>query len=237
MNYKKHIIIGGLLLFAGLLSCGYFIWKGLTMFRTGERTVTVRGLAEREVMADHIYWPIAFVVTDNDLAQLNEKIENNRQIIVEFLLKQGFRQEEMAFSSPSVVDVNAQLYGMDRQYPFRYLGKGVVKLNTENVNLVLTAADNSVSLLSEGIVLNSDEYQNVITYSYKGLNSIKPEMIEEANLNAREAAEKFATDSKSKLGKIKSASQGLFSIESANYNTPETKVIRVVTTVQYYLIH
>ncbi|MBN2481832.1 MAG: SIMPL domain-containing protein [Bacteroidales bacterium] len=237
MNYKKQIIIAGILLFAGLLSCGYFIGRGLTMFRTGERTVTVRGLAEREVMADNIYWPVAFMVTDNDLIQLNEKIEHNKQIIVEFLLKHGFKLEEITFSSPSVVDVQAQLYGMDRQYSFRYLGKGVVKLNTGNVDLVLTAADNSSSLLTEGIVLNSDEYQNVITYSFKGLNSIKPEMIAEANINARKAAEQFAEDSKSKLGAIKSASQGLFSIESANYNTPEIKVIRVVTMVQYYLTH
>jgi len=235
MVNNKQIIIAAMLVFAGLLSCGYFIGRGVKMFRTGDRSVTVRGLAEREVMADNVYWPIAFQVTDDDLAQLNEKIEKSKQIIVDFLLSSGFKQEEITFSSPNVVDVNSQLYGVDRQYSFRYLGKSVVKLNTDNVELVLAAADHSSSLLTKGIILNSDEYQNVITYSFKGLNAIKPEMIEEANTNARKAAEQFAIDSGSKIGAIRSASQGLFSIEAANYNTPEIKVIRVVTTVQYEL--
>ena len=60
-------------------------------------------------------------------------------------------------------------------------------------------------------------------------------MIEQATKNAREAAEKFAKDSESKLGKIKSAQQGLFSIEDRDSNTPYIKEVRVVTTVDYYL--
>jgi uncharacterized protein len=89
--------------------------------------------------------------------------------------------------------------------------------------------------LLKGIVMNSDEYQNTISYDFKALNEIKPEMIEAANLNARKAAEQFANDSHSKLGTIKTASQGLFTIEDANSNTPQIKVVRVVTTIQYYL--
>ena len=65
--------------------------------------------------------------------------------------------------------------------------------------------------------------------------SIKPAMIEEATRNAREVAEKFATDSKSRLGKIKTASQGQFSIDNRDSNTPHIKKIRVVSTVEYYL--
>jgi len=235
MEKKNQLVVLGILLFFGLSVSGYFIGRGLKMFRSGERTVTVRGLAEKEVLADNIFWPIAYTVSDNDLARLNEKIENNKKIIVEFLMSHGFNKNEISFSSPNVIDVQTQLYGQDRQYSFRYLAKGVVKLNTTNLNLVLTASDNSSALLLKGIVTNSEEYQNTISYDFKALNDIKPEMIETANLNARKAAEQFATDSHSKLGTIKTASQGLFTIEDANYNTPQIKVIRVVTTIQYYL--
>ncbi len=237
MDYRRQIIAAALFLSMGLICCGFFVWRGLSRFRTGERTVTVRGLAEREVLADNIYWPIAYVVTDDDLIRLNQKLENNKQVIVDFLLASGFARDEISFASPSVTDVQAQLYGSDRTYAFRYLGKGIVKLNTTNTSLVLTASDKASSLLVKGVVLNSEDYQNTITYSFKGLNEIKPEMIEEANLNARKAAEQFAKDSRSRLGDIKSASQGLFTIEDANYNTPEKKIVRVVTTVQYYLTH
>jgi uncharacterized protein len=60
-------------------------------------------------------------------------------------------------------------------------------------------------------------------------------MVEEATTKAREVAEKFAKDSKSKLGKIKKASQGQFSINNRDKNNPHIKKIRVVSTVEYYL--
>lgn len=235
INKKNQLVLFGVLLFAGLLLMGIFIGRGLKMFRSGERTVTVKGLAEKEVVADNIFWPIAYSVSDNDLTNLNQKIENNKRIIVEFLLSHGFQQEEISFSSPNVIDVQTQLYNSGQTYSFRYLAKGIIKLNTTKLDKVLKASDNSTSLLLKGIVLNSDEYQNVISYDFKGLNEIKPEMIEAANVNARKAAEQFAKDSHSKLGTIKNATQGLFTIEDANFNTPQIKVVRVVTTVQYYL--
>ena len=67
------------------------------------------------------------------------------------------------------------------------------------------------------------------------MNSIKPQMIEEATKNARAAAEKFAKDSESKLGKIKTANQGLFTIENVDEYTPNVKHVRVVTNVTYFL--
>ena len=72
-------------------------------------------------------------------------------------------------------------------------------------------------------------------FKYEGLNAIKPQMIEEATKNAREAAEKFAKDSDSRLGKIKTANQGTFTIENRDSNTPYIKKIRAVTSVTYYL--
>ena len=232
---RNQLLVLGIFIFAGLVALGFFVGKGLRMLGAGERTVTVRGLAEREVLADNIFWPIAYTVSDNDLINLNQKIEQNKRIIVEFLLSHGFSSEEISFSSPSVIDVQTQLYNTDRNYSFRYLAKGFVRLNTNKLDQVLKASDNSSALLLKGVVLNSDEYQTSISYDFKGLNEIKPAMIEEANINARKAGEQFAKDSKSKLGTIKEASQGLFSIQDANYNTPHIKVVRVVTNVQYYI--
>lgn len=40
----------------------------------------------------------------------------------------------------------------------------------------------------------------------------------------------------SRLGKIKTASQGQFSIESRDMNHPHIKNVRVVSTVTYYLV-
>ena len=87
----------------------------------------------------------------------------------------------------------------------------------------------------KGIAFIGSNYENEPEYIFSRLNEVKPEMIEEATKNAREVAEKFAADSKSKLGKIKNAIQGQFSIESRDKNNPHIKKIRVVSTVVYYL--
>ncbi|MBR4437566.1 MAG: SIMPL domain-containing protein, partial [Bacteroidales bacterium] len=73
------------------------------------------------------------------------------------------------------------------------------------------------------------------SYEFTGLNELKPEMIAEATANARQAAQKFAEDSKSKLGKIKTANQGQFSVEDLDETTEFVKKVRVVTTIVYYL--
>ena len=90
---------------------------------------------------------------------------------------------------------------------------------------------NQSELLKQGIVTGGGSWENPVEFKYEGLNDIKPEMIEEATRNAREAAQKFAKDSDSRLGKIKTANQGTFTIEDRDSNTPYIKKVRVVTTV------
>ena len=63
----------------------------------------------------------------------------------------------------------------------------------------------------------------------------KPEMIALATKNARLAAQQFANDSGSKVGEIKKATQGLFSVENAAIGLEDIKSIRVVTQVEYQL--
>jgi len=60
-------------------------------------------------------------------------------------------------------------------------------------------------------------------------------MIEEATKNAREVAEKFALDSDSQVGEIRMARQGLFTINDRDENTPQIKIVRVVSTIDFQL--
>jgi hypothetical protein len=92
-----------------------------------------------------------------------------------------------------------------------------------------------VELGKQGIAISGENYESKTVFLFTKLNDIKPVMIEEATKNARTVAEKFAQDSKSKLGRIRSASQGQFSIDDRDSNTPFIKKVRVVSTIQYYL--
>jgi hypothetical protein len=85
-------------------------------------------------------------------------------------------------------------------------------------------------LIKEEVIVNIYN-----SYEYNGLNDIKPSMIAESLENARNAADEFAKNSRSRIGKMRTASQGYFEVEDLDENTPQIKKIRVVTTVEYYL--
>ena len=119
--------------------------------------------------------------------------------------------------------------------PYNYSVTSVVTVSSSQVDKVHGLINRQGELLQKGIAIISSDYSNQITYEYTDLNSIKPEMIAEATQNAREAAKKFADDSDSKIGKIKSARQGQFSIEDRDAYTPYIKQVRVVTSLTYFL--
>ena len=202
-----------------------------------DRTVTAKGLCEKEMKADKVTWPLKFKELGNDPAELYDRIESNTQTVVSFLKANGLSDEEISIAPPAMVDQQANMSYSSEQVRYRYKANCVVTVVSKNVDLVRKIVSNQAKLMREGVTIVSNEYDETsnVTYEFTGLNDIKPEMIAEATKNARKTAEQFATDSESKLGKIKTADQGQFSIEDRDQNTPWLKNIRVVTTVVYYL--
>lgn len=220
-------------LLVGLVFLGAMFPTAVSKFRNYDRTVNVKGLSEREVMADKVIWPLAFNVVGNDLNGVYAEIDRNISVIKKFLTEGGISESEISVSIPTLSDKYAQEYGNnDRTY--RYFSKNVVTVCTDNVDTVLALMPRQTELLKKGIG-SSNAWENQVQFQFEGLNGIKPEMIEDATKNAREAAEKFAKDSGSRLGKIKTASQGTFSISDRDSNTPYIKKVRVVSSVTYYL--
>jgi hypothetical protein len=202
--------------------------------RSFDRTVNVKGLCEREVKADKVIWPIAYKVMSDDLQSIYGQTEKGNEIIVEYLKSGGINEDEMTVSVPQISDNLANEYGSTGR-AYRYIAKNVVTVYTDKVDQVLALMSRQSELLKKGIVTQGESWENPVEFKYEGLNEIKPEMIEEATKNARQAAQKFAKDSESELGKIKTANQGTFTIGDRDSNTPYIKKVRVVTSVTYYL--
>ncbi|MBN1828641.1 MAG: SIMPL domain-containing protein [Deltaproteobacteria bacterium] len=225
----------GLCLLAGLALVGYLLSNGLLQFKSLDRTVAVKGLSEREVAADVAIWPIRYSEADNDLNRLFSTIQRKNELIVRFLKEKGFKDEELSLSAPAIFDRQGQGYAETNRREFRYSGTSAITVYTTNVSAVRSAMAQLVELGKMGIAFSGQDYESKMEYLFTKLNDVKPGMIEEATKNAREVAERFAMDSKSKLGKIKRASQGQFSIADRDSNTPHIKRIRVVSTIEYYL--
>ena len=230
LSWLKVLIVS-----LSIIITGYFIgemhWNSLK----NNRKVQVKGLSEREVKANLAVWPMQITITNNNLSSLNLEIESQKKKVLDFFIDKGFTNKEINVGISNITDTKANLYNNNSKQNFRYLARTEITLRTTDIKKIKNAQKESINLASKGILINSKNQWRPVEYIYTELNSIKPEMIEEATKKAKEVAEKFAKDSNSKVGKIKSATQGLFTISDRDSNTPDIKKVRVVTTVNYFL--
>jgi hypothetical protein len=231
---RSIMVLGGCLL-AGLAALGWQVGDAAFRVKSLERTVVVKGLSEREIPADIAIWPLAFQEASNDLNGIFESIQRKNALITQFLIGHGIASGEITIAPPSVTDLHAQSYGDKRNLLFRYTGSSTVTVYSGNVAAVRAAMQDVISLGKQGVALSGEGYQGQTQFVFSGLSALKPDMIEEATKYARSVAEKFAADSESRLGKIRSVQQRQFSIENRDSTTPHIKKVRVVSTVEYYL--
>jgi len=226
----------GLMIALGLAAAGWFAAQGMARLRTEDRFVTVKGLAERYVNADLVVWPLKHSVAGNDLAQVQAQLDANAAKIRQFLLNAGFEAGEIALSSPRVNDQEAYSYG-DNQPKNRFRADSTVTVRSTKVEAAIKAMQRAGELVSNGVLLTFDYGpEGSASFEYTALNDIKPALIAEATSNARQAAEQFAEDSGAKVGGIRHASQGQIDISDRDQSSPQVKKVRVVTTVEYFLV-
>lgn len=230
----KSNLIAGLLVAIGIAFAGLFLSHALIKSRQYDRYVDVKGLAERNVKANQAIWQISFNNADDDLATLYKGIADSQNKIKDFLLTQGFQANDLEVQPVSVVDNQSYGYSSSNSQNKRYSANGGIIVNTAQVDKVQSVMQLTGSLVQQGVVVTNSN----VNYVYNNLNDIKPEMLNEATMNAKLAAESFASNSHSQLGSIRSASQGLFTITDASgqgSGTSIMKKVRIVTSVEYYL--
>ena len=232
-RFTGFSIIAAALIALSLAFMAISIKAGLLQFRDADRVVSVKGLAERIVDADLALWPINFSVVGNSLDQLQTDIEAQQSLIRSFLLLKGFVEEDIQLSMPKITDQHANMYGNTLPAD-RYRAEVTVLVRTEDVERVKTSMQTVGELVKSGVAL-TQSYEFQPRFVFTQLESIKPETIAHATRDARAAADQFARDAEAEVGSIRRASQGYFSIEDVDAFTPETKRVRVVTSVDYIL--
>ena len=237
-NSKAHSsnnFILGIFICVGLIGLGFVLANGIIEFKKMDRSVSVKGLAEKEVPANIAIWPIKFDEVSNDINLLYKTIPQKTKIVIAFLKENGFTDDEISTSIPNIEDRQVQGYYDVDKIKFRYTSSTIVTVYTEKIKNVLSAMDKIIELGKRDVTISGRNYSSRTQFIFSKLNDIKPEMVEEATKKARLVAEKFAKDSDSQLGKIKTARQGQFSIYDRDSNTPHIKTVRVVTSLEYYL--
>lgn len=234
----KHNVLAaallGLFIAVGLVLGGSYINSAAVSWQAAQRSVTVKGLAERQVPANLALWPLHFTVSGDSLNVVQQKIDNQADVIRGFLKNAGFKADEITLTSPQVTDEYANRPADQRASIEHYSAEATMLVRTHNIDAVKQTMPRVGSLIAQGVLL-SPNYNYRTEFLYTNLDQIKPKMIAEATADARAAARQFAQDSGSQVGQIRSASQGYFSIEDLDSYTPEIKKIRVVTTIDYAL--
>ena len=226
--FKKNYIMGASIVLAAAV-LGLFMVCTVKTLKSYDDTVTVRGLCEKEVPADRAVLRINFSDQDNELSDLRATMERDEQAVIALLKKAGFTDEEIKYTSAHFNDRYDSYY--TNNIRFRYSANQTINVFTSKMDVVGELQKKiDAELLKQNIISNT-----YASYEYNGLNDIKPSMIAESLENARAAADEFAKNSHSKVGKMRTASQGYFEVEDLDENTPQVKKVRVVTTVEYYL--
>jgi hypothetical protein len=236
----RSLLLPALLVAAGLATAGFLVGRGFAMMRTADRTVSVKGVSEREAKADLAIWPLRLMASNDDLGAASRTLEKSVQAVRAFLVANQLDGTAAEITVQEFVVQDQRSMGASGE---RYVIRQTLVVRSPRVDLVQQASQRVPELVRQGVVLSSgQEYGGGgPTFVFTKLNDFKPAMIAEATARAREGAEQFAKDSRSSLSGIRTASQGFFEIlprdqaAGINEESQVNKRLRVVTTVTYGL--
>jgi hypothetical protein len=240
----------GVLLAVGLILGGLLLGTRIRDFKRADRYVEVKGLVERTVKSDSATWPISFSEAGDSLPDVYAASEKDKAAVIAFLKAQGFADSDLTLGSIAVTDRSTQQYNNNTHGP-RFVVEQTITVQSNDVGKVAAANGRTADLIRAGVVIQSGQNGGGVVYKFNGLNALKPDMITEATRNARASADRFAADSGSQVGAIRSANQGVFSISAANAGSGTgedggfdqqadssiMKKVRVVSTIDYYLVN
>ncbi|MBA3760960.1 MAG: SIMPL domain-containing protein [Gemmatimonadales bacterium] len=241
-RYGDGTALSAFVLAVGLALGGWFVGHGFLRGRTASRYVEVKGLAERQVAADLALWPLRFVSTGNDLSVAQAEITKDTRAVYTFLSRHGIDTAAVQLLALEVSDAEANRFQGERGGT-RFVIQQTVMVRSDKPEVVLATSQRVSELVSAGVILSSSGEYGVggPTFVFTKLNQLKPAMVAEATANARAAAQQFAADSRTSLGDIRYANQGIFVIlprdqaPGVNEGGQLQKIVRVVSTVQYLL--
>lgn len=230
--YKKTLLIISIFVSISIASSGFFVGNGIINMHKFDRYISVRGLAEKQVRANKVIWEISYSAHGNSIKEIYADIARSQQVLLKFLTDANISKSAVQFGSPSVnLNVNTESNNVSES---SYTGYSKITVVTDKVDLIQQLSQQTSQLIASDILISSSN----LKYQYTHLNQIKPEMLNLATANAKAVADQFSEHTNTDVGKIRQASQGLFSIKNSDdsYGDQDpNKIVRVIVNTQYFL--
>lgn len=229
MNRIFTKIFTSLILGIGISLSGYFIASSIRHFHDYTNFISVKGLSEKNVTADNAIWTIGYSVNSATITELYQELQKSQKIIKKFVTSNDIAPDAITYGSIST-DKTLD----DKTQKYKFSAYGTMTIVTNEIDKIKSLSQKTLSIISQGVIISNSD----VAYNFTALNEIKPQMLTEATKNAKIAAENFAKNSNVKLGLLKDATQGLFTIKNrdGSYgNTDSQKIVRVVINAKYFL--
>lgn len=234
----------GVLLAIGMSSAAFILGVQAKKAASGQQSITVKGLAVKDVAADNAEWTVTVSVNQPTFAEALNKLRAERPALDAFLLKEGLDKSSWQEGSESVTAKMVTTYlpgGGSKTEQQGYDASQSITVATKDLAKIETANKNFLALQAEGHPVTA----SAPLYLVSGLEDIKMSLIAAATENAKKRAEEFVKQDKVKVGVMRSASQGAFYILAPGGNsdtddyggtydkTTIKKQAKVVVTIVY----
>lgn len=180
-------------------------------------TINVTGNAKTNFEADIVKWSASFSRKSMDLSEASEQLKRDRDLVRDFLVRQGINEKEILFNAVTITRDFAYHTDQSGNSTNTFTGYSLsqnVSVESKELGKVDNASREISTLISQGVELSS----NSPNYYFSGLEDLKLKLISEASQNARARAENIAKEAGGALGDLVKADLGIFQITGQNEN-------------------
>jgi hypothetical protein len=248
-KFKSSIAIG-----IAVVLAAFVLGSAFKKRNESQDTISVVGLGSKDFVSDEILWSGSFTTKSFEIKEAYSKIISDQKIVEQFFLSKGFKRTEFSFGAVKFDKKFREIRiqgenNYDTKYEQVFDGYEAVqtitfsaKKNPDLMKRIEAVSSKTSELINSGIELSS----NSIQYTYSDLPSLKHSLIQSASKDAKERAEKIVKAGNGDLGKLKSASMGVFQITGQGSTEEDTyggindtysknKTARITVRLEYEL--
>lgn len=211
---KQHLntfLIATAIVIAAIVLGGSYALKAKS-----NQSISVTGLGEENFDSDLIVWKATFSNRGSDLKMASAELKADKEKIMSYLISKGVKAENIVFSSVDIQKEFSNSYddngNIQSSYFSGYMLNQTLKIESGEVDKIEMISREVTELINQNVELTS----MAPDYYYTKLAELKLKMIESATKDAKERAEKIASNSGSSLGDLKNASMGVIQITARN---------------------
>lgn len=229
-TYKDYqIVIFGLILAVAIIFSTYIFTKGVIKFqKLQNQTISTTGSASQNVTSDLAVLNFSYKTSSPDLKSGYRKMQDNMNVIEEFLVSNGVDKKDIAFGLISNYEVYKRIGNYTTNDIEFYRFNAEVKVTSKNVQLITELSKKMSGLVEKNIDI---AYSNV-QYYVSNIDDIKIKMVGEATKNAKQRAESMVQSTNDKIGSLNSARMGVFQIVPVNSTEVSDYGINDITSIE-----